>query len=570
MAQTLEHQVKIRADTSSLKQAQAEMKKTGQSMSDVATAGAGMTMVMTGMSGALRGNIGALLQVAMGAGAVWKSFAQLNPILRLLTIALGAAQIVYSIFSRRSEEAAKKTEDATRAVKELGLELSAMDRHNRAVADSAKAFERIERAAERSAKAIRDMTAAQLAFNQASGAASMANIDLREAEELAGATTDEQRREIRGRFAVERNETQKKTAESDFDIKFRAHEQERTRIEEDANRQEDDERTRLTGNIDDAESRVADQVKSFASTIVSKEDFSHLPMSQRWRARGQREKEIEAEFAEDPARAAQKYGANAPGEKLNELGGLIKALESHQAALASFEESAPERAESIENALAEHAVKGQAIGLERNAALDAADAGLVQTQTALSAEEKDAQKRREAEEKARADRVRSARDRASDTVNADRYNQMADPQKATHMRDQVQEIQAALRINQKAIGNETDPDKRADLQIRQGQLVEELVAARQEGRSVVGRIEKDDADKANSASKRQEQIAEHQEAIEGIRNQRSTTAVDTLGVFEHMRSVKAGQNPDERIAEATRKMEEHTAAIAKIMQEANQ
>lgn len=573
MSQNLEYQARFKAETAELKAAQNEIKNTGKAFTSVAQAGGGMTMVMTGMTGALKGNVGSLLQVAMGAGMVWKAFANLNPVIRILTLVLGAASIAASLFNKHQEETAKKTEESKRALEQLGLAVSDLERHQRQVKASADAYDIIEKKAAAAANAIRDMTAAQIAYNQAVGNANLANIDLREATELAGAKTDEERREIRGRYAEERAGSRRDTANADFDLKKKAHLEERANIVNDANRQEENERARLTGNVNDAKSSLSHIIDKIARDQVDAMEVSSPYASERQkqsearRAKYLEMEEMKSAFATNPSAAAEKYRTMLPEDKAGDIGGLLKALDGHQAALKGFEESAPDRAEDTSKKLAEHAVRGAIIGQEFKGAVDSADAELTRTKTGLTAEEQSEKDRQEKEAELRREQEAKARDRVAAAAASDRFDRMSDPQKAKHLAGEVQDIQSALRLNQKAIASEEDPEKRTSLVVRQGQLAEELAAKRKEGRSVLGRIEKQQSAEAKVQSSRDEQVSAHKNTIEDIRARRSETAMDTQSVFKHMYDVKAGQSPDEQVARNTADIKEHMAAIANLLQE---
>ncbi|HMO52304.1 MAG TPA: hypothetical protein PKE26_11890 [Kiritimatiellia bacterium] len=575
MTQSLKYQADFVAKTDGLKQAQGEIKETGKQFGAIAQAGAGLGMAMSAASGAVRGNVGALMQLAMGAGIALRAISNLNPALRILTAVLFVGKLAYEAFTSAKEKAAQKAEEARRNIDALGLSISALDRHQRNVKDSAQIYERIEKAAERSAKAIRDMADAQIAYNTAVGNANQANIDLREAEELAGATTDEQRREIRGRYAVERNQASKETAQQEFELKKQAHLDERRNIVETAARQETNQRAMLGGNVTSARVEIADiidqiaQEQTDALKPTSPYESERKKQSEAWMEKAAEMDQMRKDFAADPRAAAEKYADQLTG-KAGDLGGLIKALESHQSALKDFEDSAPERADDVSKKLAEHAVKGATIGQGLKAATDSADATLTREKTALSAEEKAEQERLAAVEKERGRRVNQAKDRAASAVAADRYDRMSDTDKADHLRGQANETQSALAINAKAIAAEADPEKKAGLQIRQGQLIEELAATMKEGRSITGRIEKEKEREGKETKRRDDAISEHKKDIEEIRASRATTAMDTSQVFQHMYDVRGGKNPDEMVAANTKKIEEHNAAIRKLLESVGQ
>jgi hypothetical protein len=142
------------------------------------------------------------------------------------------------------------------------------------------------------------------------------------------------------------------------------------------------------------------------------------------------------------------------------------------------------------------------------------------------------------------DQIDESRSDARSAVAKYRHGKMSDEERLTHHERGVSEVRERLASAQ-------DPMERSSLV---KQLVEQMSA-------VDGIKSKIDSKKDGG-----DIVGTHKEAIQDIRNQRATTAMDTQSVFQHMYDVKAGKNPDELVAENTKKIEEHMASIAKVME----
>ena len=573
MSKNLEYQARFKTDTGDLKKAQVEISATGTTLVNMGKTAGGLTMVLANMRGAVSGNISSLVNMAVGAGLALKSLASLHPAVKILSIALAAGKFAYELFTNKQEAAAKKAEEAKAAIDALGLSISALDQHLAKSKDAADAYERIQKAAERTATAVKDLTAAQIAYNQAVGKADVASLDLEEAIKLSNSSlTPDQTRDIKREYAGKRAEVEARTVEDDFKLKFEQNQKDRFDIESGAGAFERDNANLLQGNIDDAKKALADIVAANAAKVVSSEDFSALPMDQRWKARMQREKEVKEEFAAEPMKAQRKYAPAIGEEGAGEIGDMVRTLNAHQKALSQFKAGESERQADTNRKLDVIDVQRKEIGLARNAALDSIKTGLVETNAGIAAESRGEASNKAAADaekhKARDNAISAAGERARRAIETDRYDRMSDPEKAEHLRGKVKDTRSAIADNRAAIASETDPDKRAALLGRRGQLVEDLVSQRKEGRSVVEKIEKQrDADNKVKGGV-DNQVAEHRDAIEKMRHARSEQSVDAMQVFKHMYAVKEGRNPDETIADNTTQMADHLSAIAEILKEA--
>lgn len=563
MSNTLEYQARIKADAAELKKAQAELQKTGLAMSSVAQAGAGMTMAVTGASGALRGNVGALMQVAMGAGMVWQAFANLNPVLRLITIALGAASVVFNLFNRRQKEAEQQAEETKRSIDQLGLSMSDLDRHQQGVRDAADSFDRIERAATNAAAAIQRMHDAQLNFNRAASQATLSRIDHEEAVALADPNlTPEDRRRIQRDAAQQRAEEHRAAIEKEQEIKDRSFQSSITEVD----RQRESDQARLAmldNNVNQAESQFQGLRDSIAADIAGEQlDPSEIRRrradgsmtfqeSHDMRLRRNQADRFAGEWNNSPGRAlALPYATeHLTDDRKNQISGFSQAVTSARRDREAFQADMPHREEERLNRISELEEDRRRQAEERSTAETRIDTGLVTLDSRHAAERKAEQEQEDASRKAEQEAVDRANRTAGQAERRYRFDQLDDGQQ----REIVEK--AIERTRDKIAGSEGEAQAAHRM---------DLVAQLRERDQISGRI---DSDEERAAADQAGRAGRHLEAIDQIRNSVSTRDMGLRDVFEHMNAVKSGQNPDEIVARNTQAIEEHMAAVKALLEE---
>lgn len=527
MSESLEYQVKTKADPSGLKQTQAEMKKTGDAMTAFGQAATGLVVASTGMTEALKGNVNGLISMSMGAGMAWQAMSKLHPALAVVSIALAVAAPLVA----KLQEHFRKTRDLDTfadKLKKLGLADSDLKKLEQGLKKTADALSLVRDNATTAADAFDKLLAAQKAVTDLRRGMEDEKLDREERAELANPNlSEQQRREIQSRYAQERVDINATRRGEDIDAR-------RNAISNDMQREQLKQRE-LDDSASTASSAAAkglDNVMAQIEAVVEQggnlnsagyEDF--LLKAMKGDVSGALDKasldklfEDIPEKAKDAAQELKNMIDFATGKR-DEAGAARSRADTNRAEMAPVLDAMQQEAKALFD---EKGTLGDRAAAEK----------------ALIAKEA-------AAEQARAEK--SAVDSANAALENERFGKLTDPQK-------LDELNKKVESTGKAAAAETDV-------VKKGQLIEELVQARGQRDSVAAGIEKDKAGRA-------EKIADHQEAIDDIRSARSTTAMDTQSVFQHMYDVKAGRSPDEEVAENTKAIKDHMEAVAKIMKEA--
>jgi len=367
----------IEADGSQVQQATKQV-------NNMAAAFAGANSVFRGTSAVMRGNYEGFLELAVGARVLWTALGSINPVLKIATLALSAiGPVIGGVISYFRDS--KPIESFTQKINRLGLAISDLDRHKQAIKNVAADFNRIKEAAEAAHGAIQKVADAQIALNRARGDLRMGELDLEEANKLAGATSDEERLRIQREYAVKRADQQAANVESQYNLKKSRSVEERSSIRDEW-QQEDAERAMLAGNVQSAQAVVNDTVKNMLATIVSAEDFSDVPMKDQWRAKMSREKEIAAEFQADPQKALRKYSGRISDDKFESLNEQLKHVDTQRKVLSDFDAEAPARASERSGRYHAKVAEEEALAAERDAALLRVQTGKVNVLAGINAQ----------------------------------------------------------------------------------------------------------------------------------------------------------------------------------------